>query len=152
VELYRDLKVSDPKAAAVHREKAVEMLKKAPTLAGKKRFMAKQLPFDVYVARKVQKWEERAKEWDVDFIDAIGVSPIEEMIYLWNGSKRMSTSELEMSMVNLDWQRTSHPEKHKANIDEVAIHSLLMASILRSFGRFDDARQTLQDNILKRDA
>lgn len=130
----------------------MELLKKAPTLAGKKRFMAKQLPFDVYVARKVQKWEERAKEWDVDFIDAVGVSPLEEMIYLWNGSKRMSTSELETSIANLDWQRTGNPVKHKVNLDEVAMQSLLMASILRNLCRFDEARNILLNEILKHDA
>jgi hypothetical protein len=150
--MYRDLKASDPKIAEAHKDKAAELLKKAPTLAGKKRFMAKQLPFDVYVTRKVQKWEERAKEWDVDFVDAIGVSPIEEMIYLWNGSKRMTTSQLETSLEKFDWQRTSHPEKHQANLDEVAIQALLTASILRRLGRFNDARKTLQDEILKRDA
>jgi hypothetical protein len=152
VEMYRDLKVSDPTAADTHGKKAAELLRKAPTLAGKKRFMAKQLPFDIYVTRKVQKWEERAKEWDVELVDAIGVSPIEEMIYLWNGFKRMSTSQLETSMEKLDWQRTSHPEKHKANLDEVAIQSLLTASILRNFGRFDDARKMLKDEILNHDA
>jgi hypothetical protein len=114
--------------------------------------MSKQLPFEVYVARKVQKWEERAKEWNVDLLDAIGVSPLEEMIYLWNGSKRMSTSELETSLVNLDWQRTSYPEKHKANLDEVAIQALVMSSTLRNLGRFEDARKTLEDDILKHDA
>src|SRR3979490_861598 len=103
VDLYRDLQTTDPDSAKTHREKATELLKKAPTLAGRKRFMAKQLPFDVYVARKVQKWEERAKEWDIDFIDAIGVSPIAEMTYLWNGTKRMNTSELETSLEKLDW-------------------------------------------------
>lgn len=150
--MYRDLKVSDPTAADTHGKKAVEYLRKAPTLAGKKRFMAKQLPFDVYVTRKVQKWEERAKEWDVDFIDAIGVSPIEEMIYLWNGSKRMSVSQLNMSLEKLEWQRTSHPENHKANLDEVAIRALLTSAIVRNLGRFDEARKVLQDEILKHNA
>lgn len=114
--------------------------------------MAKQLPFNVYVTRKVQKWEERAKEWDVDFIDAIGVSPIEEMIYLWNGSKRMNTSELETSLEKLDWQRTAYPKKHQANLDEVAIQALLTAAILRNLGRFEEAKRMLRDNILKHDA
>ena len=150
--MYRDLKVSDPTAADTHREKAVELLRKAPTLAGRKRFMAKQLPFDVYVVRKVKKWEERAKEWDVELVDAIGVSPIEEMIYLWNGSKRMATPQLETSMEKLDWERTSHPEKHKTNLDEVALYALLTASILRNLGRFDDARKILRDEILNHNA
>jgi hypothetical protein len=64
----------------------------------------------------------------------------------------MSISELETSLANLDWQRTRHPEKHEANLDEVAIQSLLMASILRNLGRFDDARKTLQEDILKHEA
>lgn len=150
--MYRDCQVSDLKAANTYREKAVELLKMAPTLAGKKRFMAKQLPFDVYVTRKVQKWEERAKEWSVDFVDAIGVSPVEEMIYLWNGPKRMNVSELETSLEKLDWGRTSHPEKHKANLDEVAIHTLLTACIFRNLGRFEEAKKTLQEGILDHDA
>ena len=57
---------------------------KVPGLSGKKWIMARQLPFDVHVLRKVRKWQQRANELALDFVDAIGVSPAEEMIYLWS--------------------------------------------------------------------
>jgi hypothetical protein len=80
LELYRNLRISDPTAAKVWKEKATEYIRKGPPLAGRQKVMSKQLPFDVYIARKVQKWEERAKAWGVDLVDAIGTSPMAEMI------------------------------------------------------------------------
>ena len=151
VDLYRDLKDSDPITAKAHKDKAAELLRKAPTLAGKKRFMAKQLPFDIFVVRKVQKWESRVRELGVDFIDVIGVSPLEEMIYLWNGAKRMDVQELERSLKNIEWQRTSNPQEHESNLDEVAIQAVLRSAILRNLGRLQDARDILKDQILNHD-
>lgn len=151
LELYRDLRHSAPKQAKVHKEKAAELLRKSPTLAGKKRFMAKQLPLDVFVVRKVQKWEARVRDWGVDFVDAIGVSPLEEMIYLWNGTKRMGVLELETSAKNLDWQRTSHHEMHESNLDELAEQALLRSAVLRNLGRLEDARNILKEQILSHD-
>jgi Protein of unknown function (DUF3808) len=151
VELYRRLKKSDPKAAVAYKDKATELIRKAPTFAGKKRLMAKQMPFDVYVVRKVQKWEERAKEWGVDLIDTIGVSPVEEMIYLWNGSKKMPIVELESSLTKLDWNQMSQPEKHMSNLDEVALQALAKAGILRNLGRLEEARTILKEKVLRHD-
>jgi len=151
VELYRDFKGSDATESRRYKEKATEYLRKAPTLAGKKRIMAKQLPFDVYVTRKVQKFEERAKEWSVDLVDAIGVSPIEEMIYLWNGSKRMTTEDLNTSLSKLEWSRATHPEKHESNLDETALRALLQSTVFRHLGRFDDARDVLNKEIISHD-
>jgi hypothetical protein len=151
VELYRDVRVSDPEAAKIHKMKAMEYLKMAPTHSGKKKFLAKQLPFDLYVVRKMQKWEERAHDWSVDLVDAIGVSPVEEMIYLWNGSKRMNASELEDSLANLEWNRVTHPEKHTSNLDETAIHALLKATLLRGQNKFDESKQLLKTEILSHD-
>lgn len=151
VELYRESKKDDPAAAKVWKQKATEAFRQAPAHAGKKKLMAKQLPFDVFVIRKIQKWEERAKLWNVDFIDAIGVSPSEEMIYLWNGYKRMGPAELQISLAKLDWQRTSHPAKHRADLDETAISSLLKSTVLRNLGRLDEATAVLKDEILCHD-
>jgi hypothetical protein len=151
VELYRELKGSDPEAAKAHKEKATDLIRKAPTFAGKKRLMAKQMPFDVYVVRKVQKWEERSKEWGVDLIDAIGVSPVEEMIYLWNGSKKMPVVELENSLTKLEWERTSHPEKYTSNLDEIALQVVAKAGVLRNLGRLEEARTILKEKVLSHD-
>lgn len=151
VSLYRELKEIDPKAAKKHKQKANDLLKKAPTVAGKRRFLAKPGPFDVFVQRKVQKWEERSKEWGCDLIDAIGVNPIEEMIYLWNGGKKMGGPALEKSLKALDWSMTSYPERHKADLDEVALQALLNATVTRTLGNFSEARQVLTTNILNHD-
>jgi hypothetical protein len=151
VDLYRDLKDSDPVTAKVHKDKAVELLRIAPTFAGKKRFMAKQLPFDLFVVRKVQKWESRVQEWGVDFIDVIGVSPFEEMVYLWNGAKRMGVPELERSLKNLEWARATNPQKHEPDLDEMGIQALLSSALLRNLGRLQDARDILKDRILSHD-
>ena len=129
--------------------------------------MSKQLPFDVYIVRKVQKWEERAKAWGVELVDAIGTSPFAEMICksglsilysscltfvdLWNGIKKMALEQLQKTMYILQCERTAYPEKHKADLDETAICSLIRASLLRSMGKFDEARRMLKTEILNHD-
>jgi len=73
------------------------------------------------------------------------------MIYLWNGTKRMSRAELDVSMVKLDFARATHPEKHETNLDEVAIQTLLKSTILRNCGQLAEAREILMSEIMKHD-
>lgn len=149
--LYREARASDPTAAKEFKRKATEYIKKAPTVAGKKRFLAKPGPFDVFVMRKVQKWEERSKEWKCDLIDAIGVSPIEEMIYLWNGTRKMHTSGLQKSLQALAWSQTSYPDRHQSDLDEIAVHGLLTATVTRAMGDLVSAREILNTTVLNHD-
>ncbi|KAL8949315.1 MAG: hypothetical protein Q9222_004571 [Ikaeria aurantiellina] len=155
VEMYRrdklSIRSSEKKAALQkHAEKATEYFRLSTKHAGKKKFMARQLPFDVFVTRKVQKWETRAKEWNVAFIDAVGVSPLDEMIFFWNGYKRMNKEEMQTSLENLAWSDTRKENETwvKEEKDEKAVLAVLRAATLRALGRWDDAVKCLQDGVL----
>lgn len=111
--------------------------------------MARQLPFDTFVNRKIQKWNLRAQEWKVDFIDAVGVSPIEEMIYFWNGYKRMRPEHLEISLQRLAWSTSpGNPMWARETLDEQAVLSFLRAATLRALRRTEDAKRVLKTEIL----
>ncbi|OCL09039.1 hypothetical protein AOQ84DRAFT_339507 [Glonium stellatum] len=151
-ELYRENKTKKPDEAKRQAEKATEFFKKVPQHTGRKRFMARQLPFDVFTNRKIQKWEHRASEWKCDFIDAIGVSPLEEMIYFWNGYKRMRPDHLETSLERLAWSEgKENPHWEKEGLDEKAILALLRAATLRNLGKMDEAKSMLQEEVLAHD-
>lgn len=151
VEMYRQHRTSNPTDAAIYAKKATELLKLAPKHAGKKKFMARQLPFDVFVTRKVQKWESRARDWSLPFIDAVGVSPVEEMIFLWNGYKRMDTSQLEQSLSLLSWSETSNSHWKREGPDEKALLSVLYGTTLRNLQRYEEAKKTLRSGVLSYD-
>ena len=154
VMLYRQHKAFDSKLAASHAEKATEYLRTAPKHAGKKKFMARQLPFDLFVTRKINKWDARAKEWKISFIDAVGVSPVEEMIFLWNGYKRMDDLQLQASLAALAWSdsaNSSNQTWNREGADEHAILAVLRAATLRTLRRWDEAVSTLQAGIISVD-
>jgi hypothetical protein len=110
-----------------------------------------QLPFDVFIVRKVKKWEERASAWNVDLTEVIGVSPLAEMMYLWNGLKKCDRGQLQKVLDIIQFSRASNPEKHETNVDERAIHFLIRATCLRGLGRFEDAREILKTEVLSHD-
>lgn len=109
---------------------------------GKKRFMAQSLPLEVFADRKIKKWQARAKERDVRLVEGVGVSPIEEMMYFWNGYKRMDNEDFAKSLVALNWREEQLKEDA---IDERAIHSLLTSVVKRNMGELEGAREHLQE-------
>jgi hypothetical protein len=151
VEMYRDLRESDPTTAAQYKEKATEYIRKGPPMAGRQKVMSRDLPFDTYIVRKVAKWEERVKMWQLDLVDAIGVSPLAEMIFFWGGLKKQDAALLEKTLDILKWERVSHTEKFKDDLDETAIHAVINAAVLRNLERRDEARGFLTGKILNHD-
>ncbi|KAJ5957484.1 hypothetical protein N7501_011763 [Penicillium viridicatum] len=151
VALYRQ-SLNDPKLAEEHAKKATVYMRKAPEFAGKKKFLARQLPFDIFVTRKVAKWEARAKEWNVSLVDAIGVDPIEEMIFFWNGHSRMTNEQLEESLARLEWCESKNNKTwSREGTEEKAILELLRAAIFRSLHRHHEAKNILQTRVLNHD-
>ncbi len=142
-------------AAAKHKSAAHDFLHRAPTVAGRKKFMARQMPFEVFTLRKIAQWEERAAALGLDLADAVGVSPAQEMVYLWNGSKRMAPDQLERALRCLAWDRcTAGPDAvdtMRAAPVESALKGLCEAALLRSLGRFTDARKVLDEDVLTHD-
>lgn len=150
LETYRSAfhaKVRDETQIALHKRKAEELLLKGRSTAGMKRFMARPMPFEVYVSRKISKWEERQKLLGIDFVDAAGLSPGQEMVFLWNGTKKMAQAELDLSEQMLSWDRLTAPEEAKAKImaecDEQVIRDVCMAAIRRCGGELDEAESLL---------
>ena len=99
----------------------------------------------------MSKWEERVKLWKVELVDAIGVSPLAEMIYFWGGPRKQDAALLEKTLEILKWERVSHAEKFENNLDEKAIHDIIAAAVLRNLGRLEEARDLLVGKILNHD-
>ncbi|ODA77292.1 hypothetical protein RJ55_06919 [Drechmeria coniospora] len=157
LELYRDaVAAGDEEGARRRKAEAEASLRKGPQVAGKKRLMARQLPIETFVQRKVVKWEGQAKAWGVDLADAIGASPALEMCYMWNGPKRMGDDDLARGVKNLAWTRCTAPadvldERISRDGVEVAVWAVSMSGMLRAQGKLDEARRVIEEHVMIHD-
>lgn len=142
VELYRQFPGSELQRTQ-HALRAEELLKTVPKHTGKKRFMARQLPFDVFISRKLAKWTARSEQRGCSFIEAIGVSPLEEMIYFWSGYRRMAAPQLQDSLAALARSPFDTESPNSEPQDEQAIASLLTATVNRFLGNLPSAAASL---------
>jgi hypothetical protein len=104
--------------------------------------MGRQLPFDTFVIRKLAKWTARSTASSIPFIDAIGVSPLEEMVFFWNGYKKQSAQHLEDSLRNLAWSEAQPGWKDEVE-DEKAILKVLRGVVLRNLRRHEESIKEL---------
>ncbi|KAK5691037.1 Mitochondrial outer membrane protein iml2 [Elasticomyces elasticus] len=150
VELYRLHKESDRKLADSYAVQADKYLHIVPQHVGKKGFMGRQLPFDVFVGRKIKKWDHRAEKMNCSFVDAVGVSPIEEMTYFWSGFRRMNDDQLRTSLERLAWSENVRLNPHwdTEASDEKAILALLKATCFRFLREIPQAKTTIVDSVL----
>lgn len=158
LELYRDaFHAGDTGEARREKAKAEEFFRKAPTVAGGKKLLAKKLPMEVFIQMRSKRWEDRAAEMGIDLADAIGLSPGMEMAYCWNGTRRMGPEELERGEACCSWKRCTDEkvakklQEDKAELDEIGLWALCMSAIRRSQGKRDEARTLLNDYIIKYD-
>ncbi|KAK9452985.1 outer membrane protein Iml2/Tetratricopeptide repeat protein 39 [Dipodascopsis uninucleata] len=173
VELYRSaVREENPSEAKIKkfRKIAEELLSKAPTLIGKRKLIGRAMPLEIYLQRKVRKWATRASRLpSVSFIDCIGTSPANEIIYFWNGFKRMPREGLEKSLCELSYHYVKNPttvspsnisnnsqfyEKQASkfaflkDVDECGVKSLLESIVLRNMGFSDQGLKLLEDEVL----
>ncbi|KFA54334.1 hypothetical protein S40293_04796 [Stachybotrys chartarum IBT 40293] len=156
IELYRDAHHRGDEAEALAQKKlAEEYLLKIHETANKKRMRGKPLPFDKFVQRKLNKWEERARALGVDLVDAVGASPALEMSFIWNGQKRMSARELETGLGLVAWERCTAGaeavERMKRETDEMAVWAVSKSVLVSRLGRLDEARTLLKEHVLCHD-
>ena len=78
LELYRRAKdAEDAQGARTHAAKAEDFWERSRALAGKKKFLARQLPLETYIVHSFAKWDAAARAAHVPLVDAVGTSPIE---------------------------------------------------------------------------
>ena len=153
VELYRIAKDTDREKAKVYASKAEGYLHEVPMHTGKKRFMARQLPFDVFITRKLAKWEARSKARGCTLVEAIGVSPAIEMAYFWSGLRRMRPEQIQACLDRLSWSENTATYPHWTDepADEKAVLGLLRASCQRFLPDIDQAQKTLETEVFSHD-
>lgn len=130
-----------------YRMRAIELIFSAPNLIGKKKFMSKNLPLDRFMLRKVEQFKNFQSQFQLnDPLDAIGVSPVHELSYFYNGYNRMTKENLELSYKLLN--EYHNPLIDARNLDQEMIKSFLTALTLRRLGKVQEGCELLDEYII----
>jgi hypothetical protein len=155
VEIYREHKVTDAKKAQEARDIAKKLILEAPAHLAKKKAFSKPMPFDKFVLRKLDQWKEISKKKNIHLVDAIGTSPIHEVIYFWNGFGRMPIGDLDKALKLLGYTGAKDTPFSGNNAliidetdDESLIRYLLQSVALRYLKRTEEGLELLQKKVI----
>ena len=114
--------------------------------------MAKALPLEVLSDRKVKKWQKFAKERKCALVEAVGVSPLEEMIYMWKGYARIKPELLAQSIKVLEWQppvdETGNVKSCLTEHDEKVLLAFLKGVLTRHMGDYTRAKEIFEKEVI----
>ncbi|KAL2708608.1 Mitochondrial outer membrane protein IML2 [Kluyveromyces marxianus] len=129
------------------KKKATELIFDSAKIVGKKKFMSKVLPLDRFLLRKVDQFKKFSTMINSnDPLDSIGVSPVHELIYLYNGFNRMTTKELDLSLKSLT--QYHNPTIDLKNPDQELITNVLTSLIMRRTGKIQEGCDLLDKKVL----
>lgn len=126
------------------KERAGEFLYEARRAIGKKKFLARTMPFDQFVVRKVETIEKRAKALNLHIADAVGTSLLYEAMYFWGGHSRMPQDLVAKSIKALDYSRHGKFEEPESEI----FTRKLMTAIYMRYNQQAEEGAELLDEIL----
>jgi hypothetical protein len=153
VELYRQAMAGGVDGAMKkYTARFTELLQRSRGQIGKKKLLARPLPFDAFVGRKMSKWEARAQALGTTVIDAVGASPIVEITYFWNGFKKMAAEHVAATTRALDAsEKILQDPKWADEQDEGAVLGVLRATCLRTAGKHAEAMELLEREVHSKD-
>jgi hypothetical protein len=125
-------------------EEASALLEKIPAMFQTKAKLfggVKRVPIEGLIERRLRKWSARRKgALDAGLAEFAGPNPIMELIYIYNGYRRMSPAALER------W--TNAAPAPDMDADDILCSNLMQAIVLRNLGRIDEARKILEQDVL----
>ena len=130
-----------------YRERAASLIYKAPSYLNTKKFMAKNLPFDRFMSRKVAMFQNIAKKHNIeDPLDCIPISPVNELTYLYDGYTRMYEKNLLNSLKMVTEYK--NPAIELQLEDQETIKEFLTAVIYRRIGKIAEGCEILDQKII----
>lgn len=133
--------------AEYYKERATELIFKAPDYLGRKTYKSRDLPFDKFVLRKVAQYKIIIEELKLkDQLDSIATSPVYEILYFYNGFNRMSIENVKIAQTMLNDYH--NPAIDMGNKNQELTKNLMLALIWKRLGEYEKGCDILDNKVL----